>query len=99
MKVRAVWRLIKTAADAWVRNNTSRLGAALSYYTTFSIAPLVIILIFLASLLLKTAWVRKGLFDQVATILGKQGAAAIQSSLAACLIRKDSSRQCWLSRP
>ena len=83
MNVRAIWGLIKTAGGAWVRDNAPRLGAALSYYTIFSIAPLFIIVIFVASLFLNASSVRNALFEQVGGMLGRQSAVAIQSSLSA----------------
>jgi len=66
-----------------MKDNAPRLGAALAYYTTFSIAPLFIIVIFVASLFLNTSAVRSALFEQVAGLIGPQGASAIQASLSA----------------
>ena len=40
--------LIKTAYESWKANNGQRMGAALAYYTIFSLAPLLLIVIAVA---------------------------------------------------
>ena len=44
------WRLVKTAASAWVDDYAPSMGAALSYYSVFSLAPLLLIVISIAGL-------------------------------------------------
>ena len=45
-----VWSLFKEAGSAWVADNAPSLGAALAYYTIFSLAPLLIIAVAIAGL-------------------------------------------------
>jgi membrane protein len=45
-----LWKLIKQAALKWWNDNALRLSAALSYYTLFSLAPLLIVIIAVAGL-------------------------------------------------
>jgi membrane protein len=47
-----MWELIKKAVSAWVDDYAPSMGAALAYYTVFSIAPLLIIVIAVAGLVL-----------------------------------------------
>jgi membrane protein len=49
-KPRALWHLLKEAASDWSRDRAPRLGAALAYYTVFSIVPLLIVIIALIGL-------------------------------------------------
>ena len=42
---RGVWMLLRDSFYAWLDDNVQRLGAALAYYTVFSLAPLLIIVI------------------------------------------------------
>jgi len=44
------WQMIKAAGSAWVDDDAPSLGAALSYYTLFSLAPLLIIVIAVAGM-------------------------------------------------
>src|SRR4029079_7803116 len=50
MKARQSLALVKQAASAWVGDRAPSMGAALSYYTGFSIAPLLLIVIAVAGL-------------------------------------------------
>ena len=45
MKPRDVWPLVKEAVKSWVDDRAPSMGAALSYYTVFSTAPLLLIVI------------------------------------------------------
>ena len=45
MTVQELWRLMRQALSAWVDDYAPSMGAALSYYTLFSIAPLLMIVI------------------------------------------------------
>ncbi len=78
---KAIWGLLRTAAESWVADNAPRLGAALSYYTVFAISPLFIIVIFIASLWFKKSAVQAALFGELARLVGRQGAHAIQNAL------------------
>jgi len=39
------WKLLKRTAEEWLNDNAPQLGAALAYYTVFSLAPLVLLLL------------------------------------------------------
>ena len=45
------WTLVKRAASAWTDDYAPSMGAALSYYTIFSLAPLLLIVISIAGVL------------------------------------------------
>lgn len=46
----AVRDLAKRAGVAWFEDNAPRMGAALVFYTLFSLAPVLIIVVWIASL-------------------------------------------------
>jgi membrane protein len=48
--IKQSWSLIKKAASSWVEDYAPSMGAALAYYTVFSIAPLLLIVISIAGL-------------------------------------------------
>jgi membrane protein len=50
MKLTAAWALLTETFAAWSEDKVPRLGAALAYYTTFSLAPLLVIVVGVASL-------------------------------------------------
>ena len=45
MHLKQIWDLIRKSVGAWVDDYAPSMGAALAYYTLFSIAPLLIIAI------------------------------------------------------
>jgi len=57
------------------------MGAALAYYTMFSIAPLVLIVVSVAGLVFGQEAARGEVFGQIEHLVGAQGAAAVQSLL------------------
>jgi membrane protein len=81
MVLGSIWRLLKSAATAWIDDSVPRLGAALSFYTVFAISPLFVIIIFLASLWLDKAAVQSALLDQLSGIIGRQGASAVAATI------------------
>ena len=76
------WPLVKKAAAAWVDDYAPSMGAALSYYTVFSLAPLLLLVISIAGLVFGEEAARGALFGQLAQLMGSSAAEAIQSLLA-----------------
>lgn len=76
------WPLVKTAASAWVDDYAPSMGAALSYYSVFSLAPLLLIVISIAGLVFGQEAVRGELFGQLQGLVGTEGSKAIEGLLA-----------------
>jgi len=70
--------LFKEAGSAWAEDKVPRLSAALAYYTFFSLAPLLVIVIAIAGTLFGAEAIRGKLDDQIAGLVGQQSAIAIQ---------------------
>ena len=77
-----MWNLLKQTASGWVDHKDARLGAALAYYSIFSIGPLILIAIAVAGFLFGEEAVRGQVSDQIEGLLGTSGAQAVQSMLA-----------------
>ncbi len=75
------WALIKSAAVAWSDDYAPSMGAALSYYTIFSLAPLLLIVIALAGLFFGTEAVRGEIFGQLRGLMGDDAAKAVEAIL------------------
>lgn len=76
-----VWRVARQSVDAFVDDNAASMGAALSYYTLFSIAPLLLIVLAIAGLVFDAEAARGQVFDQLRGLLGNDGAAAVEGLL------------------
>lgn len=81
MKMATIKQLGKETFSEWSEDKAPKLAAALAYYTVFSIAPLLIILIGIASLVLGEEAARGQLVVQISGLVGKQGAEAIQTAI------------------
>ena len=79
MTLKNVWILTKAAASSWVDDYAQSMGAALAYYTLFSIAPLLLIVISIAGFIFGVDAARGEIAGQLQGLMGKQGAEAVQS--------------------
>ena len=84
---KAWWRLVKQAAQAWIDDYAPSMGAALSYYSVFSMAPLLLIVISIAGLVFGEDAVRGEVFGQLRSVLGADAAKAIEGLLASVASR------------
>lgn len=75
------WRLFRQSINGWSADRAPSMGAALAYYTAFSIAPILIIATSIAGLLFGRDAAQGILFDQLADLVGPQAGAAIQTIL------------------
>jgi membrane protein len=78
-----MFRLLKEAASAWVDDYAPSMGAALSYYTLFSIAPLLLIVIAVAGLAFGDDAARGEIFGQLSGLIGEEGAKGVQGIVQA----------------
>jgi membrane protein len=81
MALKNIWILIKAAASSWVDDYAQSMGAALAYYSMFSIAPLLLIVISVAGLIFGVEAARGEIVGQLRDLTGQQGAAAVQALL------------------
>jgi membrane protein len=77
------WTLVRQAFKAWVDDKAPSMGAALSYYTVFSIAPLLLIVISIAGLVFGEEAARGAIVAQLQGLLGEQSAQTIESVVEA----------------
>ena len=75
--------MLKSAFLAWREDDAPHLGAALAYYTVFSIAPLMLVLIGVAGMVFGREAVEGQVFGALASRLGAPAAKTIQDALAA----------------
>jgi membrane protein len=80
--LRAWWSLVQQAGNAWIDDYAPSMGAALSYYSMFSLAPLLLIVIAIAGLVFGEEAARGEVFGQIRGLLGTESAQAIEAVLA-----------------
>src|SRR5687768_5106940 len=73
--------LLKAAFAGWWNDNIPRLGASLSFYTLFSLAPVLVVAIAIAGLVLGEEAVRGEIVGQIQGLVGRGSAEAVQAML------------------
>lgn len=78
----ALWSMTKEAVNAWSDDFAPSMGAAIAYYTAFSIAPLIVIVLAIAGFFFGHEAAGGYLYGQLAGLLGRDGAQAVQDMVA-----------------
>jgi membrane protein len=81
MSVQCFWQVCKKAAVSWNDDAAPTLGAALAYYTAFSLAPLLLIAVSIASLVVSESEARAGILRELKQTLGPDTGAAFVTIL------------------
>ncbi|MDP4115997.1 MAG: YihY/virulence factor BrkB family protein [Bacteroidota bacterium] len=76
-----IWSFIVTVFNEWIDDKAPKLGASLSFYTIFSLAPLLLIIISIAGLLFGAQAARGEIIGQIEGLIGRQGAEIVQTAL------------------
>ena len=80
-RTRALGRLLRLSAEEFIEDNGLKLSASLSYYTLFSMAPMLIIVIAIGSILLGKEAAEGYLYLQFEGLIGKLGALQLQEMI------------------
>ena len=78
MNSKEIFGILKEAGSEWIEDHAPTLGAALAYYTVFSLAPLLIIIIGVAGLVFGPEAAQGQIFEQLRGLLGEAGAKSMQ---------------------
>ena len=79
MNLNHFYQLAKKSVFAWIDDYAPSMGAAISYYTVFSIAPLLIIVIAVAGFIWGREAVQGQLVSQLSGLIGQEGAVGVQA--------------------
>ncbi|MGC2811581.1 MAG: YihY/virulence factor BrkB family protein [Bradyrhizobium sp.] len=77
-----LWTIAKEAAGNWAAHKDSRQGAALAYYSVFSLGPIILIAIAVAGFFFGKDAVSGQVTSSIKDTLGETGAQAVQAMLA-----------------
>src|ERR1044071_914865 len=77
-KFKAGWELLKLTFTEWTNDNAFELSAALAFYTIFSIAPVLLIAVGVASFFLAPDTATDQIVGEMEKMIGAQGATAVR---------------------
>ncbi|MBC7851224.1 MAG: YihY/virulence factor BrkB family protein [Chitinophagaceae bacterium] len=75
---KAVWQILKNSFKGFSEDKLTKLAGALSYYTIFSLGPLLIVIIFVTSIFIEQARVEGTVYGQLEGFLGADSAKQLQ---------------------
>jgi membrane protein len=75
------WSPLQETGNRWLEHKDARLGAALAYYSIFSLGPLIVIAIAVAGLVFGAEAVQAQVFGALHGLLGDSGTQAIDAML------------------
>ena len=78
---KAIYTLLKATYQEWSKYKVPRMGAALAYYTIFSLAPLLVIAISVAGIVFGDQAVQGEIVNQIQGLMGADAARAIQTMI------------------
>ena len=79
--INKIWLLIKTTVIAWSDDYAPSMGAALAFYTLFSIAPLLLIVLSITGFVFGAEAARGEIAGQLQNLMGEQSALTVQALL------------------
>jgi membrane protein len=86
---RTAYDLLRETLAEWWRDDALRLGAALSYYTVFSLAPILVVSVAIAGLVFGQEAASGQLVTEMQGLLGPEGAKVIQTLIERAALRGD----------
>ncbi len=81
MHLRRLMVVLKKAGNAWMNDHAQSMGAALSYYTIFSLAPMLLIAISVAGLVFGRDAAQGAVVEQLRALIGESAAQGVQDLL------------------
>jgi membrane protein len=79
--MKRAFSFIKETFSDWSEDRASRLAAALAYYTIFSVAPLLVLIIAIAGFVLRQQSVENQVLSQASSVVGQQGASLLRTMI------------------
>src|SRR3954463_16196134 len=76
------WRILVNAFNGWLDDRAASMGAAIAFYTLFSMAPMLLLIIAIAGLVFGPDAARGALMGELEGMMGHEGAAALQAMIA-----------------
>ena len=81
--MRTFWQLIKKAVLDFFADSLLSRGAAIAYYTVFSLAPVLVVVIAVAGLVFGHEAARAAVIGQLEKLMGHKSAELVQTMLEA----------------
>lgn len=79
--LKSYWAILKEAGQEFVKDKATKLSAALAYYTIFSLAPMLIVIIFLTGFFFGEKAIQGEIYAHIHDLVGEGAALQIQAMI------------------
>lgn len=73
-----MWKVLKNSFNGFIDDNVLKLSASLAYYTVFSLAPLLIVMLFICGVIFGREAIEGSIYGQIESFVGTQSALQLQ---------------------
>src|SRR5687768_7068020 len=81
-RIKRWWRILYKAFDEFSGDNGMKLSASLSYYTLFSLGPMLVVIISFAGIFYGREAAQGEIYDQIKGLIGPEAALQVQNIIA-----------------
>ncbi|MEO7445455.1 MAG: YihY/virulence factor BrkB family protein [Ferruginibacter sp.] len=81
IRIKSIFRFIKQVFSEYIADNVLKYSASLAYYTILSIAPLLIIILYITGILFGQEAIRGEIFGQLKDLVGSSAALDLQTAI------------------
>jgi membrane protein len=79
--VKGLWTVIKKSFSGFIDDDVLKLSASLAYYTVFSLAPLLVVILYLCTLIYSQEAIEGTIYTQMANFVGPRSAEQLQEMI------------------
>lgn len=88
LSLKGVWQILKDTGKDFVNSRITRMSAALAYYTVFSIAPMLILVISLSAIFYGRNAIEGSIYSEISSFVGSDAALQIQDLIKKATIKQ-----------
>lgn len=81
--------VLHQAALKWLADDAMTAGAAIAFYTIFSLGPVMLVVLAIAGTVFGEQAAHGAIFDQIASLVGKGGATAVEETIRSASVSQD----------
>ena len=89
--IKTYWEILKQTFSDFIDDKVLKLSASLAYYTIFSVAPMLIVIIFFCDLFLGREAIEGTLYSQIKDLVGSDAAIQVQQMIRNASLSQDMS--------
>jgi membrane protein len=89
LSIRGVWQILKGTGNDFINCRITRMSAALAYYTIFSVAPMLILIISLSAIFYGRNAIEGSIYNEIKSFVGSDAALQIQELIKNATISRN----------